>query len=341
MREVLLKSKDRECYIKGAAIMEKYCLGIDLGGTTTKFGLFDIDGNLHRKWQITTDVSESGKYILKNIAESLKITCENLQIKNEQISGVGMGVPGLVTENGNVTDAANLGWDNKNVVDELSDLLNLPVVAGNDANVAALGEMWKGSGIGYKNLVMLTLGTGIGGGIIVNEKIVTGLFGAGGEIGHIPIVYDETSPCACGRTGCLEQVASATGIIKTAKRLLIESTEESLLRHQEQITVPIIFEAAKSGDYIALKVVERAGRFLGLALATITGILDPEVYIIGGGVSNAGTYLLNIIIKHYRENVLHACRDTKIRLASLGNDAGIYGAARMVLKMVSGTVNKL
>jgi glucokinase len=311
--------------------MKKYCIGIDLGGTTTKFGLFDLDGNLHQRWQISTDTSESGKYILENIMKSLKNTLLDSQVKDSQVEGIGIGVPGLATGDGHVTIAANLGWSNVKVADKLRELSGMPVLVSNDANVAAMGEMWKGSGKDHKNLVMITIGTGIGAGIIIDEQIVNGLFGGGGEIGHMPIVYDETTFCGCGRKGCLEQAASATGMIKTAKSYLRESKEESALTYIEPITLPAIFEAAKSGDPIATRVVERAGRFLGLALATITCVLDPEVYIIGGGVSKAGQYFLDIIKKHYKENVMNVCSETKIIAAKLGNDAGIYGAARMVV----------
>lgn len=311
--------------------MKKYCIGIDLGGTTVKFGLFGPDGTLYRKWRIPTDISEAGKFILRNITDSLNQTLAELNIRNSELIGIGAGVPGLVTEDGFVTIAANLGWINEAVAEKLRLLTGLPVMVCNDANAAALGEMWKGSGEGHKNLVMITLGTGIGGGVIIGEKIVNGVFGGGGEIGHMPVVYDEISSCRCGRKGCLEQVASATGMVREAKRYLKEIPKASVLREKEAITLPKILAAAKSGDHIAKQVIERAGKFLGLALASITSVLDPEVYIIGGGVSGAGDYFLTVIKEHYRKNVLYACRETKICLAKLGNDAGIYGAARMVL----------
>lgn len=310
--------------------MAMHCIGIDLGGTTIKFGLFNLEGHLIDKWQTQTDTSEKGKYILRDIATSMKEKLDKLQINISILKGIGMGVPGLVTSDGVVTAAVNLGWTNVSVAQELAELMGIPVKVGNDANAAALGEMWQGSGRGHKNLVMITLGTGIGGGVIVEGKIVSGMCGAAGEFGHIPIVHDETEICRCGRKGCLEQAASAKGIVKEAKRLLEESTVTSLLRGMENISSHSIFEAAKAGDKIAVQAVERAGKFLGIAMATITGVLDPEIYIIGGGVSNAGQYLIDIIEKYYRKNVLYASKDTKITLAELGNDAGIYGAARMI-----------
>lgn len=312
--------------------MVNYCIGIDLGGTAIKFGLFGLAGQLLEKWQIPTDTSEEGKYILNNIAASLKEKLDKLQINISIVKGIGMGVPGLVTRDGYIMAAVNLGWINVSAAQELSELIGIPVKVSNDANAAALGEMWQGSGRGYKNLVMITLGTGIGGGVIIEEKIVSGMYGAAGEFGHIPVVYDETEYCRCGRKGCLEQVASAKGIVKEAKRLLKESTSFSILREKEHISSHLIYEAAKAGDMIAIQAVERAGKFLGMAMAMITGVLDPEIFIVGGGVSSAGQYLIDIINKYYKENVLYACRNTKITLAELGNDAGIYGAARMIWK---------
>lgn len=310
----------------------RYCIGIDLGGTSVKYGIFEISGQLVDKWQIPTDTSESGRYILPEIANQLKRRIEQLKLDRTEIGGLGIGVPGLVTGNGQVSLAVNLGWTGVPVSQELSSLTGLPVKVTNDANAAALGEMWQGSGRGFRNLVMITLGTGIGGGVIIEEQVVQGLYGAAGEIGHIPVVYDETEVCGCGRYGCLEQVASATGIVRTARRLLSEPQQESsILAGNQNISAHAVIEAAKAGDKLALNVMERAGKFLGAAMASITGVLDPEIYIIGGGVSKAGQFLLELIRRHYKEQVLALCRNTEIRLAELGNDAGIYGAARLVL----------
>ncbi len=311
--------------------MAKYYVGIDVGGTSVKFGLFDENGRLYEKWQAPTNTSDAGIHILPDIADNLKRRAEQLKLDYSEIKGIGIGVPGLVTGDGKVSLAVNLGWIDVDVAKELTDLTGLPVEVTNDANAASLGELWQGSGRGFRNLVMLTIGTGIGGGVIIEERAVNGLFGAAGEFGHIPVVYDETEACRCGRKGCLEQAASATGIAREAKRLLaLQNHEESLLAGNN-ITAHSVIDAAKAGDGLALEVMERAGRYLGIALAVITGVIDPEVYIIGGGVSKAGQFLLDIIRKHYRENVLSICRDTEIRLAELGNDAGIYGAARLVI----------
>ncbi len=312
--------------------MVKYCVGIDLGGTSVKFGLFDVSGMLYEQWQLPTDTSESGKNILPDIADSLRRRLGTSQIDRSEIKGIGIGIPGIVTGEGLVSAAVNLGWTNVEVTRELANLTGLPVKTMNDGNTAALGEMWQGSGKGYKNLVMITLGTGIGGGIIIDEQPVSGCFGAAGELGHMTVVNDETEYCRCGRKGCLEQAASATGIAREAKRLLSEHKyENSVLTANRNINARSVADAAKAGDRLACDVMERAGRFLGLAMAIITGVIDPEAYIIGGGVSMAGEFFLDMIQRHYRENVLFISQHTKIRLAGLGNAAGIYGAARLVL----------
>lgn len=311
--------------------MIKYCVGIDLGGTTTKIGIFKMDGNNIKKWQIPTNTRDEGHYILSDIIKSLKEHLHDLQIDQTEIKGIGMGIPGIVLEHGYVSAAVNLGWKNKKVTEELKQLINLPVSIINDANAAALGEMWMGSGKGYHNLVMITLGTGIGGGVVIDGKIVTGLFGAAGEIGHMPIVYDESLTCNCGRIGCLEQVASATGIVNEAKRMLKSTNVESSLKNSVEINAKMVCEAALAGDFVGIQVMERVGKFLGLAMASITSILDPEVFIIGGGVSKAGQFLLDMIRTHYQQQVLYLSKNTKIKLASLGNDAGIYGAAKVNL----------
>jgi glucokinase len=320
--------------------MNEYCIGIDLGGTAAKIGIFEITGRLVEKWQIPTNLIEGGKYILTDIAESIKQHIDLLRIEFASVTGVGIGIPGIVLKNGIVAASVNLGWNNKDVINELEQLLKLPVRVLNDANAAALGEMWQGSGKGYSNVVMLTIGTGIGGGVVVDGKIVAGAFGSGGEIGHMPIVDDEADMCNCGRRGCLEQAASATGMVKEAKKLLLSGAYDSLLSGDTDISAKSICDAAYKGDILALRVMDRAARYLGRALASISSILDPEVYIIGGGVSNAGQLLIDIIEKHYREQVLFLSKDTPIRLAELGNDAGIYGCARSVSEDLCKRQNK-
>jgi len=316
-------------------VMAEYCIGIDIGATSIKMGLFETSGKLLNKWEIDTNKEDNGRYILSEIVSSLNHQLglqDELKIEHSNIKGIGIGIPGPVTGDGNVSASVNLGWVNVSVKDQLKQLIDIPVKVGNDANVATLGEMWQGSGKGYKNLVMITLGTGVGGGVVIDEKIVSGFYGAAGEFGHMPIIYDEVVRCNCGKCGCLEQAASATGIINEAKKRIERKDIKSILDKVENLTAYDIFEAAKAGDELANQVIDRAAKYLGIAMASITGVIDPEVFIIGGGVSGAGQILLDLVKKHYMENVLFLSKDTQIKLAALKNDAGIYGAARMVLE---------
>lgn len=311
--------------------MGKLCFGVDLGGTTVKMGVFTVEGSLLSDWEIPTRKEEDGKYILDDIAESIKERIEKDAINVEDVVGVGIGVPGPVTSTGIVKGCVNLGWGDVPVEEILKDKTGFPAKAGNDANVAALGELWQGGGKGFDNLVMVTLGTGVGGGIVLDGKIVTGSHGAAGELGHMPVVYDETEVCGCGKKGCLEQVASATGIVKETKKILINSSADSTLRSIENFTAKDVFDAAKAGDEVALQSVDKLGEYLGIAFSHIACVVDPDVFIIGGGVSKAGDFLVNAINKFYVEKAFHQCRKTPIKLATLGNSAGIYGAAKLVL----------
>lgn len=308
-----------------------YCFGIDVGGTTVKLGLFDGEGNVLEKWEIPTRSENGGVNVLPDIAEAVKGKMQEKGIEVSEVVGAGIGVPGPVTADGFINKAVNLGWNERfNVEEKLSALLGLPVKAGNDANVAALGEMWKGGGAGAENVVFVTLGTGVGGGIIIGGKIVTGSHGAGGEIGHIRVEEHEEDCCGCGNKGCLEQYASATGVVRIANKLLKETTEDTVLRTGE-VSAKTVFDAVKAGDAFAIKVAEQFGKYLGTALANISAIVDPEVFVIGGGVSKAGDVLLDYVKKYYMEVAFHGCRETRFELATLGNDAGIYGTARLIL----------
>lgn len=313
--------------------MKQRCIGIDIGGTTVKIGIFETDGTLLYKWEIPTRKEEGGSYILSDIAASIKETVKERQMELTDFAGAGMGLPGPVEEDGHIEFCVNLGWKAMNPQEILSGLLDgLPVKSNNDANVAALGEMWQGGGKGYKDLVMITLGTGVGGGIILNEKIRTGIQGVGGEIGHIHVRDNETERCNCGGYGCLEQVASATGIAREAERILKRSEAPSDLRADEgKLTAKHVLDAAKKGDALALETVETACRYLGWVMAGITMVTDPEAYIIGGGVSRAGTFLTEKIQKYHDELSPMATKKAVVTLATLGNDAGIYGAARLIL----------
>ncbi len=311
--------------------MKKYCFGVDVGGTSVKIGLFDVEGNILEKWEIPTRTAHNGEAILPDIAQALAEKQEERGIDKLEVVGVGVGAPGPIDKDGMVYEAVNLGWGVFSLKETLEELCGLPVRAGNDANVAALGEMWKGGGQGYRNLVLVTLGTGVGGGIIINGEILNGATGAGGEIGHIHIEDNEETPCNCGNLGCLEQYASATGVVRLANRVLRETTEDSVLR-QGEISAKAVFDAVKDGDAVAVKIAESFGEYLGKGLAAIAGVVNPEAFVIGGGVSKAGGILFQFIEENYKKYVFHGSRDAKFKLATLGNDAGICGAAKLILE---------
>lgn len=312
--------------------MKEYGFGADIGGTTIKMGLFKTDGELVEKWEIDTDSSFAGSNILKDIANTVHSKMVEKNLTKDMVEGIGLGVPGAVSSKGIVNKAVNLGWGVKNVEKELSDLVGLPVKAANDANVAALGENWMGAAKGYDSILMVTLGTGIGGGIIIDGKILAGANGAGGEIGHIIVNEDEIEACGCGHYGCIEQYASATGIARMARRMMANSLEESSLRALgEYVTAKDVFDAAKDGDALADAVVEKVCDLLGGTIAKICDVVDPDAIVIGGGVSKAGQILIDKLQVPFRTRVFHACKDTPIVLATLGNDAGIYGAVKQIL----------
>ena len=310
--------------------MKKYVFGIDLGGTTVKLGLFSISGELLDKWEIVTRTDNGGEHIIPDIAAALEGKMKEKGIAAEEVAGAGLGVPGAVLEDRYVKPCVNLnGWGG-DVAGMLSERCGFPVKALNDANAAALGEMWLGGGKGHDNVVFVTLGTGVGGGIIVGGKLLSGVHGAGGEIGHIKVNPHETVACGCGKKGCLEQYASATGIVRKAKALLDESDKPSSLRQFENVTAKDVFDCAKTGDELALEVVAFFGRTLGRALACISCVCDPEIFVIGGGVSAAGEIILDTLRDVFVANAFPASEGTDFALASLGNDAGICGAAKMV-----------
>lgn len=311
--------------------MKTYGFGVDIGGTTVKLGLFRTDGTLLDKWEIPTRTENDGAHILPDVAEAIKGKIVEKAIDPSDVQGVGVGVPGPVTPEGIVRKCVNLGWGVFNVEDMLSELTGYPVKAGNDANVAALGEMWQGAGKGSENIVMVTLGTGVGGGVIIGGHVVAGATGAGGEIGHITVNAQETETCGCGKTGCLEQYASATGVVRLTKRALAASDQPSSLRSLTEVTAKDTFDAAKAGDELALEVIEQFGEVLGRALAAIACVVNPEIFVIGGGVSKAGTIITDVVAKYYVPNAFHACREAQFKLAELGNDAGMYGCVRMIL----------
>lgn len=310
--------------------MKNYGFGADIGGTTIKLGLFNIYGILLEKWEIPTNTEEGGVAILDDVAAAILEKMREKGIDKDDVQGIGLGVPGPVNNKGIVQRCVNLGWGIFDVEKALSEKTGLFVKAANDANTATLGETWQGGGKGHRNVVMLTLGTGVGGGIIVDGKVVSGSHGSGGEIGHMHMCDDEEDYCGCGKQGCLEQYASATGIVRLTKKKLASETRETILTTVEKLTAKEIFDAAKQGDEVALEVVDQVCEILGTAIAKITSVIDPGVVVIGGGVSKAGDILLNGVKKYYMKRAFFGCHDAIITLAALGNDAGIYGCAKQV-----------
>ena len=311
--------------------MKKYGFGVDVGGTTIKMGFFETDGKLLDKWEIKTNTANGGAEILPDIAKGIDNKLAQEGISKADVQGIGVGVPGPVQEDSIVNRCVNLGWGIVNVAEELGALTCLKVKVGNDANVAALGENWQGGAKGCKSAVMVTLGTGVGGGIIIDGKIVAGFHGAGGEIGHITVNPDEIETCNCGQHGCLELYASATGIVRMAKRRLAKSEDETTLRSFDPLTAKDIFDEAKAGDVVAKELVDDLGNILGATLAKVACVVNPEAIVIGGGVSKAGKILIDTVQKHFKENAFYAFKDTRFELATLGNDAGMYGCMAMLL----------
>ena len=307
----------------------KYGFGIDVGGTTVKFAFFDIEGNLRKKWEIPTRLTENGSLILPDIAESVSESLQKWQLARRSILGIGIGVPGAVEADGTVNRCVNLGWGRFNLRDALEKMTGLPVVVGNDASLAALGECWKGVGQGCRNMALVTLGTGIGGGIVADGKILYGTHGAGGELGHMTVNPLETEACACGKQGCAEQYCSATGIVRLTQKHLAVSAFPSVLRG-EAFSCKDVFDAAAEGDIPAREALEQVYGYLGMLMANVCCVTDPEMVVLGGGVSKAGQPLLDGAKQYFEKYCFHACRDTKFALATLGNDAGIYGAFKLL-----------
>ena len=308
----------------------RYGFGIDVGGTTVKLAFLDENGTMMDKWEIPTRTQDGGKEIMPDIAASIKEYMAKKDLTREQIIGIGIGVPGPISDSGLVSKCVNLGWENVDLHKEMSALTGLPVKGGNDANVAALGECWKGGGQGASDLVMATLGTGGGGGIVVGGRIIAGSHGAGGEIGHVTVNYEETETCGCGKKGCVEQYCSATGVVRLTRRYLAANDTPSVLRDTD-FECKDVFAAAAKGDEAAKNVLEQYYEMLGRFLANLACITDPEVIVLGGGVSKAGQVLVDGVTPYYQKNAFLACRDTRITLATLGNDAGAYGAFKLAL----------
>ena len=309
----------------------KYGFGVDVGGTTVKLGLFTQEGTLVEKWEIPSRTEHGGEAILPDIAEAVAACAARRAIAEADLLGIGIGVPGPVAADGTVNRCVNLNWGVFNLHNALGALTGLRVAAGNDANCAALGEYWKGGGVGIASALFVTLGTGIGGGVILDGKVLSGAHGVGGEIGHITVSAPDKHPCTCGKRGCIEQYASANGIVRVTRERLAADDAPSCLRDCKNLTCKDVFAAAEGGDAFAIATLEQVFDYLGEALASACCVCDPERIILGGGVSKAGAYLLDGVQRHFEQHMFHACKGTEFALASLGNDAGMYGAFRLLI----------
>ncbi|MBE6977669.1 MAG: ROK family glucokinase [Ruminococcaceae bacterium] len=309
----------------------RYGFGVDIGGTTVKLAFFDETGMLLDKWEIPTVTADGGRQILPDVAASVASYIKDHGVDKNGVIGIGVGVPGPVNDAGVVNRCINLGWGVFNIAQELSQLTGFAVKAGNDANVAALGEYWKGGGAGYTSMVMVTLGTGVGGGIVLDGKVLHGAHGSGGEIGHMVLRRGETEACGCGKRGCVEQYCSATGVVRLARRHLEAAQMDSCLRHRQNITAKDVFDAGKAGDGLALEILEDYYDHLGEFLADLCCVVDPEVVVLGGGVCKAGQMLLDGMTPYFHRHVFHAASGAKFAIARLGNDAGTYGTFKLVL----------
>ena len=313
--------------------MRRYAIGVDVGGTTVKLGLFSADGALLEKWEIPTNTQDDGVRILPDVAASVSAVLAQKGISHQDVIGIGVGIPGAVNAAGIVHKCDNLGWGMVDVRARLSELLpHIPNIdVGNDANVAALGELRQGVGKDYTSAVMFTLGTGVGGGVVLNGAIISGVNGAAGEVGHFTVEPHETEICGCGKRGCLEQYASANGIVRLARRMLAQCDTPSPLRTLNSFSAKDICDLARTGDPLASAILDRCAEYLGLAMSYVSSTVDPQVFIVGGGMSRAGAILIDAISKHYRRYAYHPTTQTPVIEAKLGNDAGIFGCAAMVL----------
>lgn len=316
----------------------KYVFGADIGGTTVKLGLFTADGALLEKWEIPTVIAEEGRVVLRDIASAINDCIERHRISREEVLGIGAGIPGPVRADGIVNRCVNLGWGVFDVNEALSEVTGFPVASANDANVAALGEYWMGGGKGHNDMIFITLGTGVGGAIIADGRMVAGAHGAGGELGHMVIRPDEPEVCACGRRGCVQQYVSATGIVRVVKMWLDAHPDvESPMRDAEKLTAKVIFDCAAAGDEAANAALEDVYDAFGFFLAASCTVTDPEAVVIGGGVSRAGQPLLDGARKGFLKYALYANQDIQFALAELGNDAGIYGCCKLILDRFGST----
>lgn len=314
--------------------MADYIIGIDIGGTTVKIGIIYHHGDIFKKWEIPTNTSNEGKSIVNDIWHSLDQGLREELIDHSNILGIGIGAPGFLdVESGFVFEAVNIGWKNVALADQLKERSGLPVYLENDANVAVLGENWKGAGNQEKNVIAITLGTGVGGGIIANGTIVDGENGMAGEVGHMTI--DPSGyMCNCGRRGCLETIVSATGIVRQATQVISKNPTSKLAKFVKEhggITTKDIFQLAGAGDTLSEGIIQHTAEILGVFIANMAVTLNPSKVLIGGGVSKAGDQLLKKIVAVFDTYALpRAGAVCEIKIAQLGNDAGIIGSAFLV-----------
>ena len=315
---------------------EKKLIGVDLGGTTIKFAILTEKGEIQQKWSIETNILSDGKFIIPDIIDSINHHIEMYGMSVDQFDGIGLGSPGTINhEQGTIKGAYNLNWTNSVYpVRDIQKGTGLPVTIENDANVAALGERWQGAGNNANDVVFVTLGTGVGGGIIANGQLLQGENGAAGEIGHVT-VDPNGFQCTCGKKGCLETIASATGIVRVARDRASEyagnSELKAMLDDGQDISAKDVFDLAKKDDDLAMIVADYVCDSLGFVLGNIANTLNPKYVVIGGGVSAAGDFLLNKVDKAMRKNEFATIKDsTELRLASLGNGAGVIGAASLI-----------
>ncbi len=315
----------------------KYIFGADIGGTTVKLGLFQKDGTLLEKWEIPTVIADEGEAVLRDVSAALEDCMARRAMDRADVLGIGAGIPGPVTADGTVNRCVNLGWGVFNVSEALSRISGFPVESANDANVAALGEYWMGGGKGYKDMLFVTLGTGVGGAVIADGRMVAGAHGAGGELGHMMIHPDEPEACACGRHGCVQQYVSATGVVRVARQYLAAHPDvKSAMRDAEKLTAKAVFDCAAAGDAAAQAALETAYDAFGFFLAASCTVSDPEAIVIGGGVSRAGAPLLEGAARGFLRYAFYPNRTVHFALAQLGNDAGIYGCCKLILDRYDG-----
>lgn len=310
--------------------------GVDIGGTDTKLGIVREDGVLMEHWKIPTDRSDGGNHILEAAVRELKAWEART---GGSIDCAGLGIPGPVNRDGWVNACVDLGWRAFEPEKSFRALWDLPVRAGNDANMAALGEAWQGAGRGADSMMMITLGTGVGGSVIIHGKVIVGRNGLAGEIGHIQVNPEETEKCNCGQTGCLDQIASAGGFVREARRRM-QAGQKSVLSGIEKLSSKDVFEAAANGDELSRETIERCCTFLGMALARAGLLLDPDLYVLGGGVTAAGSMLLDPVTRAYEKYSVLASQKARVCIAELGNKAGMLGAARYVLQKMNGQIEE-